>query len=219
MSDVKLSANFLGTTKLGSTFEPQRTSNGILWLSPEGVARFANKVKQGLGAFANTIIALSVDSFNLPSFGVDVLPIGWMNENIKFPGKAVADEISWVVRDFVDTETADILDAWSLSVFDPQTGVIGNMADYKIDAFAELYDAAGNDKTEKQISRGYVLKGVYPTKIERGDVDHTSSDYLKINVTLAVDRVIPKRLLETPTSQYTGQYAGLGEEIDLGLTI
>ena len=214
MGDIKLSASFLGTTKLGSTFEPQRTSHGILWMS-DGLNKFADDVKTGLGVFANTIIALSVDSFNLPSFGVDVVPMGWMNEQIKFPGKAVADEISWTVRDFVDVETADILDAWALAVFNPQTGVVGNMADYKIDAFAEIYDTAGDNKTTLGTPRGYVLKGVYPSKIERGDVDHTSSDYLKINVTLSIDRVIPKRILVNPTSMYTGQYAGGGEEIDI----
>ena len=211
MSDIKLSGKFLGTTRKGGTFEPQRTSNGILWIGAEGLVNFANDVKKGLGTMASTILALSVDSFNLPSFGVDVLPVGWFNENIKFPGKAVTDEITWTVRDFVDTETADILDAWALAIFNPQTGVIGNMKDYKIEAYAELYNAAGGNVNTKGSSRGYLLQGVYPSKIERGDIDHTNSDYLKINVTLSIDRVIPKRIINTVSSQY----AGLGKEIDL----
>lgn len=182
---LKLSANFLGE----NGFEPQRAYCGFIYVpKPPFYGKDADELPAS-DPLSTKILALAVDNYTLPSYGIEILNLGWMNEEIKFPGKATVDELTWVLRDFVDVEVANILDAWYALTFDPTDGIAGRMSVYKRNAYAVLLGNIGKSSADK--NRWYRLEGAYPSRIERGDIDHTGSDYVKITVTLSIDRVVP----------------------------
>jgi len=200
--------------------EVRRTSSGILVIRPFLPADIPNNILGILKGVADAdtverVIALSADNFSLPSFGVDTFNVGHFNENIKFPSKATNEELTFTARDFVDTPTADIFDAWYSAVYNVKDGSINQSFMYKLDAYVFLFgaDYAGGGEDSR---RYYILEGCYPTRVERGDIDHSSGDYVKIAVTLAYDRVIPDFLDGDKSDNFAG---GKGGRFDFKLQL
>jgi len=204
---IPLSADFLGkySTTGKVTREPQRTSVGTIYVNFNvSVMNFSEIIRSSLSN-PEIMLAMSIDSCNLPGYGVEVITMGWFLETVKFPGKAIVDDTNWVLRDFVTSDVADILDAWWAMTFNPLSGAAHKAAKYKQYAYVMLFGTDG----EIDSNRWYRLEGCYPSRIERGDIDHTGGDYVRITVSLKADRVVPlvfertgadvERGLPTPT--------------------
>jgi len=207
---LNLSAKFLGA-HISETedFEPQRSSHGLIYINISGNQNLVDIVKETTGldaSVANMVVAMSLDGFNLPNHGVDGFTLGWFGENIKFPGKASTEELTWTLRDFVDTKTADIFDAWYNLIYNVRTGALGKVSRYKTDCLVVLFNTEGGIPNFG-ISNVYRLEGCYPNRIERGDVDHAGGDYMKITVSLLIDRVIPVFLDKAKAGEFAGDKA------------
>jgi len=192
---MTLSANFLGKDNAGVTHEPQRTSLGMIYVKFSSIN--LNTILEEKTLNSEVILAMAIDSCSLPGYGVEVVTMGWFLETIKFPGKAIVDDTNWVLRDFVVSEVADVLDAWWAMTFNPLSGGGAKAADYKQDAFVLLFDTDGVNTSSRK--RWYRMEGCYPSRVERGDLDHTGGDYVRITVTLKADRVVPLYLIGVPS--------------------
>ena len=91
-----------------------------------------------------------------------------------------------VLKDFVDVETAKILKQWRLLVGNPANGAVGLAYQYKLNGcFVLLYAPDGS------LPRYYQLDGVWLSRLDCGDIDHASDDYMRITATMTCDRIIP----------------------------
>ncbi len=105
-----------------------------------------------------------------------------LNEKIYFPGKA-----DWGTVDLTlyDQKCADNpIFAWMQKIYDPKQGTYkpSISTGFKTDAQVTLYDGGGN------VVEMWVYKNAFPTKIEWGDLDMTSSDAVMVDITLRFDR-------------------------------
>lgn len=181
---IKLNAQHLASAAGG--FEPQRANNGILvieglegWDQPDGP------------------IALSLESFPLPKESNTIIEARYMNERRKFAGPANVDDMEIVVKDMVDIQVARMLLKWRRQVYDPagngqwgsgvpgmEQGAVGLARTYKKTGTITLIPP-------DRITDGRIwgVSGIWPTTMNPGDVDMTSEDFIKITITLAVDRI------------------------------
>ena len=100
---------------------------------------------------------------------------------VKVAGKTNFDDISITIKDFVEKDIEAILMKWRYAVYNPETGKIGWAKTYKREARITLYSPNGTRE------RSWVAQGVWPTSVELGDLDYSSSDLRKITMTLSVD--------------------------------
>jgi len=181
MPDVpKLLGKFLGGSDPTRTYEPQRSNAGYFF-----IPTIAKKASAPFGPTNMNVIALAVDTFKLPSFGTEPIQLGWMNEHVNVAGKSVVDDMDVVLKDYVAAPVADILEDWFLQVYNPVNGAIGYANEFKKTAYVYLF------ATDGSTPRWYELDGCFISKYARGDVDQNTSDYIKITITLSIDRVIP----------------------------
>ena len=175
----KLLGKFLGGSDPTRTYEPQRSNAGYFFI--ETIAKHPSAPFGSV----TTVISLAVDSFKLPSYGTEPIQLGWFNENINAAGKSVVDDMDIVLKDFVEAPVADILEDWFLQVYNPVNGAIGKASEFKKKAHVYLFATDGTKP------RWYELDGCFISKYARGDIDQNTSDYVKITMTLSIDRVIP----------------------------
>ena len=185
----KLTGKFLGGPDANRTYEPQRANAGYFFIpvttkTPQGVEPAAIEVHN------LNVIALSVDSFKLPSFGTEPIQLGWFNEHVNAAGKSVVDDMDIVFKDFVEVPVANILEDWFLRVYNPVNGAIGRASEFKKKAYVYLFATDGMDP------RWYELDGCFISKYARGDIDQNTSDIVRITITLSIDRVIPNYKLQ-----------------------
>jgi len=188
MADLSLSAKFLGAFSGSNkgTFEPQRQNAGYLFIEDIGKRYPTGQPTQDdYDDKVTNILALSIDTLRLPTMSTEPIPVGYFNEFVSFSGKSMFDDMDLVVKDFVDIPTAKVLDHWFARVYNPKIGAVGMAYTFKKDAYAVMYATDGSNM------RWYKLEGTWISRITRGDIDHNTSDYVRITVTLTVDRVIP----------------------------
>lgn len=186
---VTLDAAFMGAFSSQRTFEPQRQNNGLVFITGLG-----KKLKDG-GFFNNisgnqsdveSVIALSIESFPAPKYSNNVIEVPYNNMRIKFAGAMVFEDMDVVLKDFVDVETAKILNQWRLLCGNPSNGAVGLAHQYKVNnVFTVLYAPDGS------LPRFYQADGVWLSRLDCGDIDHPSDDYLRMTASLTCDRIIP----------------------------
>jgi hypothetical protein len=153
------------------SFEPQ--------LSP----RFSFEIS-GLDGNDSETIVLSLDGFTPPVESNEAVEILQGNEKRRVAGQADFQNATLVVKDFVDAGIRDALHRWRRKVYNPETGLMGYARDYKKQASLIWTGPDG------QSQRVYTLIGVWPTEMNPGAGDMNSSDNIKIEMTLAVDKAI-----------------------------
>lgn len=164
-----LHANHLGS--VGGGFELQRANNALLYIV-------------GLDGNSNDLLTLSLASFPLPKETTSPIEVGFLNEKRKFAGLTTYDDLSIVINDYVDKDTAQMLYRWRYLVKDPVSGKMGFKAQY---AKAGRMVKFGPDGTAE---REYELQGVWPSALDGGEIDFMTEDGVKINMTLTVDKTI-----------------------------
>jgi len=130
-------------------------------------------------------IILSVQSSPLPTIGVDPIELPYGNTDVKVAGKLTLDDIDLEVKDFVGADIEYQIDEWQQQVFNVETGQLGYAADYKRTAYQYQYSpgTAGPD-----ITRTWVLEGVFPSSVSYGDMSYDGGDSKMISMTLSVDK-------------------------------
>jgi hypothetical protein len=181
---IHLDASFIGRKSGNQIFEAQRQNNGIIVL-----ANLQKKLEDGgftVSADPDVVFALSVDSFPLPKTSNNVIELPYQNQRIKVAGAMVFDDMDVVLKDFIDVDTAKMLTQWRLLVANPANGAVGLAYQYKVDnILAIIYGPDGS------YTRYYKMDGVWPSRLDSGDIDESSDDYLRVTVTLTCDRIIP----------------------------
>lgn len=161
-----------------NTYEPQRSNNALAFFNVEG----AKLIGQS--------IILGIESFPLPKENTNVTPVPYLNEKRKYAGITEWDDLSFVFKDFCSGETADALWDWRVLVHDPATGKTGLKSSYAVFGYILLFAPDGT--LDRQIN----LAGCWPSTFDRGEIDHNNDDYVRVNVTITIDKAWP---VATPT--------------------
>jgi len=169
-----LSAQHIGGQAPGE-FELQRQNNGLLYIV-------------GLDGNTDNVITLGLSSFPIPKISQGVIEVAWLNEKRKFPGNVTFDDLSIVIRDYVDRNMAGILLKWRALCYDHFTGKVGRASSCKKQARIVLFSPTGD------LEREYELQGVWPSAFDGGDIDMAGEDGVNITITLTYDKFIPKFL-------------------------
>jgi hypothetical protein len=173
MAISDLTANHIGGTGENAGYEPQRANNCVLQIL-------------GLDGDSKTILQLSLASFPIPKANVGVIEVNYLNEKRKFAGIASFDDLSVVFVDYVDKETAAILQRWFADTYNADTGQVGMAKDYKKEGKVIQYSPDG------QIEREYDIQGMWISAIDPGDADMASEDVLRVTCTFTIDKAIPR---------------------------
>lgn len=154
-----------GFGKMGTAnFEPQRVYNFSL----------------AIDGLADTVFAL--ESMSLPTKMVSEIELNFMNTRRYVAGRASFDSIPVIVKDTIQGSTADEINQWHQSVFDPATGGIGLANQYKRNATIFLYSPEGS------VSRSWTLEGCFPTAVNFGSLTYDSDDVVRVDMQLRFDR-------------------------------
>jgi len=149
----------------GGSFEPARQSSFMILLERLGED-----------------VELSVNSGNLPQNSLEVMTIPFMNESRKVAGKITVAETSLVIRDYIQPDTAQKVWDWFSQVADFQNGKIHYAATYKCDGEIITYDGEG------QQHHSWKLVGCWPSAVDPGALDYSSSEQILITITLQIDK-------------------------------
>jgi hypothetical protein len=177
----------------GGSFEPQRQNNALLRI-------------QGLmtGNSGEDIVTLSLESFPIPKTAIEAMELDFLNEKRKFAGKVNVEDLSVVVKDFVDISTMQVLYDWFLQTYDPFTGQIGLAKYYKKRGTVTMYGPNG------AFDREFNCVGLWINNFDPGDIDMTSGDKKVINLTLSIDKVLPGKGVYGNSGQNGDSYIGAG---------
>ena len=171
----------------GGQFEPQRVNNALLKLDLAGLGG------SNITNFDADTLVLSLASFPIPKVSNTVITAHYLNTEAKFAGRASVEAMSVVYRDYVDMQTADILEQWRAIVFNARQGTVGYARDYKTSGTLELLgpDIDANNALLSGRYRFFALEGVWPSLVDRGDMDMSGDDQVLITTTLEIDMSIP----------------------------
>lgn len=172
MANAQIYAGFMSSDP---AYEIQRTNNFRIDID---LTEFGAEVGQ---------IGLACASSGLPNSTTDALEAHYGNSLVKLAGKTTFDDIQVTVNDYVEKDIEQIILSWRYAVYDPRTGKVGWAKNYKREARITLY--APNGYRE----RVWVCQGVWPTSLSLGDLDYSSSDLRKIDMTLSVDHAYMDR--------------------------
>lgn len=153
----------------GGAFEPQRKNNFTLILEMGGDIE---------------LIQRSLDSFPIPKEANEEIAVNFGNEVRKVAGRSTFENLSLVLKDFVDQEVVEQMIAWRRLVYEPSTGKIGLARDYKKQGEVIMFGPDG----ERQ--RTWKLYGVWPSKLDPGGGDMNANENNKITCTLTIDKAI-----------------------------
>lgn len=190
---IRLTAQHLAQGGADGRYEPQRANNGILIIA-------------GLPGWEESgEITLSLESFPLPKENNASIEARYMNERRKFPGPANVEDMEVSIKDTVDRTVAHQLLAWRRLVYNP-----GRLGDYQQTFGPTTPGAIGLARTIKKsgliklvapdgtYERAWEVDGLWPLSMDPGDIDMTSEDFIRITMTLSVDRIIAARLKPVP---------------------
>ena len=191
---MRLTAQHLAQGGEQYSYEPQRANNGILVI-PD----IPGWTEEGY-------VTLSLESFPLPKESNTQVEARYMNERRKFAGPVNVEDMEVVVKDMVDVNVAHSLLKWRRMVHNPsqrgnfgtqsgpQTeGAVGLAKDYKKNGQIILVAPDGTMK------RAWDVHGLWPMSMDPGDIDMTSEDFIRVSVTLSVDRIYAADLVVDAT--------------------
>ncbi len=130
------------------------------------------------------ILELAVESFPLPKRSIGIIEAGHLNEKRKFAGNPIYEDMSIVFKDLVTANVAGIIESWWKLVHDSETGRTGFATAYKKSGYAILYAPDGS------LERKWKITGAWPSAFDPGDADMTGEDFIRINLTLTLDKVV-----------------------------
>lgn len=167
----------LGASHLATdSWEIQRTNNFEVSFSG---------LDTKIGAGTNRIITLAVESGFLPAETSNVENLNFGNTLVKVAGTTTYNNGTLVVKDDIVQDVENIIREWRKLVYNPITDAVGLASNYKIDGRVIQYAPDGT------MERTWVLKGVWPSAVDYGQLDYTSQGGKKtISITLEYDKAI-----------------------------
>jgi hypothetical protein len=164
-----LSADHIAGAGADGAFEPQRTNNFELVVSPPGGGN-------------GDILQLSIKAFPLPKQETSVIEIPYGNEIRKAAGRTTYAPLEATFHDYVDQDTLQILNNWRLRVYNPKNGSVGWAKEYKVEGTLLLFGPDGES------TRSWTLKGLWPSSLDPGSPDMENAEKNLISCTFAIDK-------------------------------
>lgn len=158
----------------GGGYEPQRTFHFTL----------------EFGGF-NEEVALSVQSFSLPTASNTPIELFFGNEKRFVAGQAQFETASLTLVDYVDKDIAGLIEAWRAYVYEPSPegifdeGTLFAASNYKVTG--DLIEHAP-EGTKGGSNRRWRLVGCWPQQVTHGTMDYSSSEVIRIEVVIQYDK-------------------------------
>ena len=134
-----------------------------------------------IGGFGDEI-SLLTQSVDLPEISTPVVELPFGNSRAKVAGQADYSDSSITIMDAITVDVEKKLLDWQKQVYDPKTGKMGWVNEYKRDMVIVQY---GPDGTHE---RTWKMEGCWPTSISGGSLSGDSSDKKVITISIAYDR-------------------------------
>lgn len=191
-------ANFLGGSALIDTagnqglpfsysFEPQRRNNGMLFAPiPElkVMAQFP---------FNLPVLSLALRSVELPKDENDIIDLGWFNQRVKYAGQHHTEDITVTFIDYIDAPVMHILESWRASVYNAELGAVDFAGGRRGSLFGgykqDVYLMTFSPNIDWVYTKVYRLRGAFPMRLDRGDLDYADDEPLEVSITLSYDEV------------------------------
>lgn len=132
------------------------------------------------------VLELSLRTGFLPNISNEEIEIPYMNARVYVAGKYMVDSGTLSINDYVDKNTAKIINDWQQLIYNPFTGAMG---------YARNYKKRGNIillSPDFAVERIWELVGCWPQAINYGTIDYSSSDVVMLDMTLKYDKALPK---------------------------
>lgn len=127
-------------------------------------------------------IIMLQNSINLPERSNPAVELPFGNSKAKVAGQTEWGDGSLTLMDAISLDTEKAVEAWQNQVYDPATGKMGWVNQYKREM---IVTQRGPDGT---YLRAWKYEGVWPTAVTYGELSGESSDKKTISLTLAYDR-------------------------------
>lgn len=163
-------------------YEPQRQNNGLLTVTIPG-------------GQDDSFLQIAGISVKIPNTSNPPMPVPHLNEDRKYAGKAVYEDIQVTLIDYIDVDVAIQLQNWRQKVSNPNNGKIGWKRTYAGNGFVYLFGPNG------QGLRSWEVIGIWPSAMDPGQIDQSGGDTIKVNITFAVDKSILQPSL--PATDFT----------------
>lgn len=150
----------------GGKYEPQRTHNWELELQIPGAE----------------IVKLAIASMTGVTESNEPIELHYGNEVQFVAGKARFEAGQLSVRDMVDVDVNQQINAWRRKVYDPQSGQIHYASEYKTEGDLLLLDPEGATRAV------WHIVGLWPSSVNYGGLDYESNDVVRIEVVMPFDR-------------------------------
>jgi hypothetical protein len=121
-----------------------------------------------------------VQTASRPNLSIEETEINHLNAKTWIPGKASWETITITYQDVAHVEMQSLWN-WLVSVYDftdPVNLPMGNKQDWNAQGILNLYDGCG------VLLEGWQLNNMFPTAINFGELDYSSSDICTIELTL-----------------------------------
>lgn len=133
-------------------------------------------------------LSLGLSRGFMPSVGVDEVAIPFGNETVYVAGRANYEGGQIEIRDYVDVDTQGLLRDWFERVYsgvrEMTNGRVGVPRDYKRRAFI-LFTAP-----DGSVERRWQIRGLWPSRMNFGGLDMSSSEQVQVTVTCRYDKAI-----------------------------
>lgn len=126
-------------------------------------------------------ISLLTQSCSLPEISTPVVELPYGNSKAKVPGQAEFADDTVTIMDAITIDVENQIVAWQSQVYDPKTGKMGWIDQYKRDMAVTQY---GPDGTFERIWR---FVGCWPSAVTYGEMSGDSSDKKLISMTISYD--------------------------------
>lgn len=134
-----------------------------------------------IAGISDSIIMLQ-NSVSLPERSNPVVELPFGNSKAKVAGQTEWGDGSCTLMDAITQDTEKEVENWQNDVYDPNTGKMGWVNQYKREM---IVTQRGPDGT---YLRSWKYEGVWPTAVNYGEMTGENSDKKQITLTLAYDR-------------------------------
>ena len=114
-----------------------------------------------------------------------MIPVEWMNSQIKLAGRTTYAEWTVTVRDDATSMAYNYFKMWRRLVYETKTGQSSIPREYKYSTDLYLLDNRGEQK------RGYQLVNAWPTSIGAMTLDYATEAIITFPITIQYDEFLP----------------------------
>lgn len=129
-------------------------------------------------------LSLAVEAVKIPSINLQTTELRKGNEAVKVATAPAFDNGDITIKDAIGADIEQEFYAWFCKVYDPDTGLMGLVKDYKKEAKLIQYSPDGS------VKRTWHLYGVFPITYDAGQLNYASPDKKMISSTLSVDKAL-----------------------------